>query len=60
MVDAALDRLGLDYDFDLISDLPEIAKAGVTNPPALMVNGEIKIEGKIPTVDEVVEVLKNI
>ncbi|QIB28166.1 thioredoxin family protein [Caloranaerobacter azorensis] len=60
MVDAALDRLGLDYDFDLISDLPEIAKAGVTNPPALMVNGEIKIEGKIPTVDEVVEVFKNI
>ncbi|WP_420834477.1 thioredoxin family protein [Caloranaerobacter azorensis] len=43
-----------------MSDLPEIAKAGVTNPPALMVNGEIKIEGKIPTVDEVVEVLKNI
>ncbi|WP_427339775.1 thioredoxin family protein [Caloranaerobacter sp. DY30410] len=60
MVDAALDKLGLNYDFDLISDLPEIAKAGVTNPPALMINGEIKIEGKIPTVDEVVEVLKNI
>ncbi|KPU27693.1 hypothetical protein TR13x_04005 [Caloranaerobacter sp. TR13] len=60
MVDAALDKLNLDYDFDLISNLPEIAKSGITNLPTLMINGEIKIEGKIPTVDEVVEVLKSI
>lgn len=60
IVDAALDKLNLDYDFDLISNLPEIAKSGITNLPTLMINGEIKIEGKIPTVDEVVEVLKSI
>lgn len=55
-----MDKLNLDYDFDLISNLPEIAKSGITNLPTLMINGEIKIEGKIPTVDEVVEVLKSI
>jgi len=53
IVDEALSRLGLEYDFDIIGDIPSIAKAGIMNPPALMINGKIKTSGKVPTVDEV-------
>jgi hypothetical protein len=58
IVDAALTKLGLDMDFEIISDARDIVKYGVMNAPALLVNGTVKIAGRIPTVDEVVEVIK--
>jgi hypothetical protein len=58
IVDAALTQLGMDFDFEIISDARDIVKHGVMKAPALLVNGEVKISGKIPTVDEVVEILK--
>ncbi|WP_330602848.1 thioredoxin family protein [Anaerosolibacter carboniphilus] len=58
MVDAALTRLGMEDDFEIIGDIPSIVKHGVMNPPALMINGVVKISGKIPTVEEVVEVIQ--
>lgn len=58
IVDAALTQLGMDMDFQIISDARDIVKHGVMNAPALLVNGEVKFSGRIPTVDEVVEVIK--
>lgn len=57
-MDEALNKLNLNDDFQVISDIPSIVKHGVMNPPAIMINGEIKIAGKIPTVEEVVEVIQ--
>lgn len=51
-------RLDLDYDFEIIGELIQIVKLGVTNPPALMINGNVELSGKVPTVEEVMEVLK--
>ncbi|MDF2547872.1 MAG: redox-active disulfide protein 2 [Anaerosolibacter sp.] len=58
IVDAALTQLGMDIEFETISDARDIVKHGVMNAPALLVNGEVKISGRIPTVDEVVEVIQ--
>ncbi len=58
IVDAALSKLGLAVDFEIISDARDIVKHGVMNPPALLVNGTVIIAGRMPTVDEVVEVIK--
>lgn len=58
IVDEALTRLDLDYDFEIIGELIQIVKLGVTNPPALMINGNVELSGKVPTVEEVMEVLK--
>ncbi|MFT9497920.1 thioredoxin family protein [Anaerosolibacter sp.] len=58
IVDAALTQLGMDIDFQIISDARDIVKHGVMNAPALVINGEVKIAGRIPTIDEVVEVIK--
>lgn len=35
----------------------EIMKYGVTSTPALVVNGEVKISGKTPGVEEIVKLL---
>jgi hypothetical protein len=58
IVDAALSKLGLDVDFQIISDARDIVKYGVMNAPALLVNGTVRFSGRIPTVDEVVEIIK--
>lgn len=53
IVDGVLTELGKDDDFEIIGDIPSIVKAGIMNPPALMINGKVKLFGKIPTFDEV-------
>jgi len=41
-----------------VYDSIEIAKRGVLETPALVIDGEIKIAGKIPSKDEIKELLK--
>ncbi|WP_120170017.1 thioredoxin family protein [Thermohalobacter berrensis] len=60
MVDEALNRLGSDEDFEIIGDVPTIAKMRVKQTPALVVNDKILFEGRIPSLDEVIEKLKEV
>ncbi|SKC83340.1 thioredoxin family protein [Maledivibacter halophilus] len=53
IVDRVLTELNLDDDFEIIGDIPSIVKAGIMDPPALMINDKIKLVGKVPTFDEV-------
>ena len=48
----AADGLGLDYELVKITDLNEITGFGVMMTPALAVDGEVKLAGKVPSVDE--------
>ncbi len=41
-----------------VSDVNQIAKAGVMLTPALMIDGEIKVAGKVPSKQELNEMLK--
>ncbi|WP_350445939.1 thioredoxin family protein [Anaeromonas frigoriresistens] len=60
MVDEALEKLNYDFDFDIISDIQLIAKSGINKPPAITINDKVVVEGYIPTVEELVEKLKEI
>lgn len=51
--EAAAQALGLDYEMEKITDMNGIIDAGVMHTPALAVNGEIVVEGKIPGPDEI-------
>jgi small redox-active disulfide protein 2 len=42
-----------DAKIEKVTDLMEIAKYGVFMTPAVVVDGEVKSAGKIPTVEEV-------
>ncbi|MCX6344078.1 MAG: thioredoxin family protein [Armatimonadetes bacterium] len=49
----AADSLGLDYELEKISDIQQIMQFGVMMTPALAVDGEVKVVGKVPSVDEI-------
>jgi small redox-active disulfide protein 2 len=52
-VKQAVSETGLDASVDKVTDVMEIAKFGVFTTPAVVVDGEVKAVGKIPSVDEI-------
>jgi len=52
-VKEALRQLGINAEVTHIYDMGEIIKRGVMFTPAIIVDGEIKTSGKIPTVQEI-------
>jgi small redox-active disulfide protein 2 len=53
----AVAELGVDASITKVSDVVEIMKYGVMATPALVVNGNVEIKGRVPSKDEVKEVL---
>ncbi|MFC1675522.1 thioredoxin family protein [Planctomycetota bacterium] len=47
--EAAAKALGLEYEIEKVTDINEIMKFGVMMTPALAVDGQVKIVGKVPT-----------
>ena len=45
--------LGLTYELEKITDLRQIMAFGVMTTPALVVDGLVKVSGKVPSVDEI-------
>ncbi len=54
---AAADKLGLDYELEKVSDLGRISSYGVMMTPALVVDGQVKVSGKLPSAAELEKVL---
>lgn len=52
-VQAAADALGIPYELTKVTDLGEIASFGVMLTPALVVDGQVRIVGKVPGVDAI-------
>ena len=46
--EAAAKALGIDYEVEKITDINEIMKFGVMMTPALAVDGQVKVVGKVP------------
>ncbi len=44
---------GLDYELEKVTDLHQILSFGVMMTPALVVDGEVKVVGQLPGVDEI-------
>lgn len=53
MVINAMERAGVAADIEQIHDRDEIGRLGVTATPALIINGQIKIAGIMPTLAQV-------
>ncbi|HPF71181.1 MAG TPA: thioredoxin family protein [Candidatus Krumholzibacteria bacterium] len=49
---AAADELGLVYDLVKVSKVSEIMGYGVMLTPALVVDGQVKVSGRVPSRDE--------
>jgi len=55
--EAAAKELGLDHDLEKVTDINEIMKFGVMMTPGLAVDGDVKVVGKVPSVEEIKELL---
>ena len=51
--EAAAKALGIDYEVEKITDINRIMSFGVAMTPALAVDGEVKVAGKVPSVDDI-------
>jgi small redox-active disulfide protein 2 len=53
----AAQALGLQYELEKVTDLKQIMAFGVMMTPALVVDGKLKVSGKVPSVDELKKLL---
>ena len=58
VADEAAADLGLKYELIKVTDINVITGFGVMMTPALAVDGEVKVAGKVPSVDEVKKMLQ--
>lgn len=54
---AALRELGLECAVEKVTAINEIAKYGVMVTPVLVVDGQVKVAGKVPPVEEIKKLL---
>ena len=53
----AAKALGIAYELEKVTNINDIMTFGVMMTPALVVDGEVKVVGKVPTVDEIKKML---
>ena len=53
----AAQEAGVPYEIEKISDLNKIMSFGVMLTPALVVDGAVKVSGKVPAVEEIKRLL---
>ena len=54
----AAQSLGLQYELEKVTDLNQIMSFGVMLTPALVVDGKVRVSGKVPSVDEIKTMIK--
>lgn len=55
--ETAAKELGIEFNLEKITDLKEITRLGVMMTPALVVNGNVKVSGKVPSADDIKSML---
>jgi small redox-active disulfide protein 2 len=50
---AAVDKLGLDCEIEKVTDITRLVGKGIMMTPALAVDGEVKVSGKVPSAEEI-------
>ncbi len=55
--EAAVKQLGTDFEIEKVTDINQIIGFGVMSTPALAVDGQVKIAGRVPSTDEIKKIL---
>ncbi len=53
----ALKQLGISAEVNKVTNVAEFAHKGIMFTPGVIVDGQVKVSGKIPTVDELKKIL---
>ena len=51
--EAAAKELGMEFTMEKVTDFQAIVRAGVMKTPALVVDGQVKLYGRVPSVEEI-------
>ena len=54
----AADQLGIAYELEKISDFKRFISFGLMMTPGLVIDGELKVQGRVPSVDEIKALLQ--
>ena len=57
VTDQAAKELGVPYEINKVTDLKQIMALQVMVTPALVVDGTVKVAGRVPSVDEIKKLL---
>ena len=55
----ALKKADIEAAVEKVEDIEEIMKYNILSTPALMINDQIKIKGRVAKVNEIIELLKS-
>lgn len=58
IVKNAVEKSGANATIEKIEDIMEIMKYNIMSTPAVVINGEVKIKGRIPTEQEIIDLIK--
>jgi small redox-active disulfide protein 2 len=53
----AAKEAGVEYELEKITDINDIMNFGVMMTPGLVIDGEVKAVGKVPSVEEIIKML---
>jgi small redox-active disulfide protein 2 len=53
----AAEEIGIEYHLEKITDITKFSDFGLMMTPGLVVDGELKLQGKVPSLDEIKSML---
>jgi small redox-active disulfide protein 2 len=57
LTERAVRESGIDGRVEKVTDIAQIMKFGVMSTPALAVDGVVKVVGKVPTIEQIKQIL---
>ncbi|MGB8227105.1 MAG: thioredoxin family protein [Sedimentisphaerales bacterium] len=58
LVEQTTKELGIEYEIEKVTKINDIMKFGVMVTPALVVDGKVKVAGKVPSIEQLKELLR--
>jgi small redox-active disulfide protein 2 len=55
--EAAAKQLGIDFQLERVRDIEALIEIGILMTPALLVDGEVRVVGKVPSVEQLTKLL---
>jgi len=53
----AAEELGIEYHLEKLTDITKFVEYGLMMTPGLVVDGELKVQGRVPTIDDIKSML---
>ena len=57
LTETAAKDMGIEYEIEKVTDINDIMKFGVMMTPALAIDGQVKVVGKVPSPEEIKKML---